>query len=159
VANSALGDLRRVGLESRRELSGFLMTVSLERRAVATLVKMLLPLLLMTLIVYTALYFPAGLVKEKITVAITGVLSGTVLLTAINNQLGNTGYIMAVEYAFYVFFSLGLLSIVSVLIVERLRAAGCKEAIPLVEGWTERIFLVAVMATIAGALAFRWAVT
>jgi ABC-type branched-subunit amino acid transport system substrate-binding protein len=158
VADSSLGDLRRIGLESHRELSGFLLTMSLERRSAATLIKMLLPLLLTTLIMYSALYFPAGLVKEKITVAITGVLAGTVLLTAINNQLGNIGYTMLVEYAFYVFFSLGLLSIVSVLIVERLRAAKRGDAIALVESWTERIFLLAVAATAAAALMFRWMV-
>jgi hypothetical protein len=158
VANSALGDLRRVGLESHRELSGFAMTMALERRSTTALIKMLLPLLLTTLIMYGALYFPAGLVKEKITVAITGVLAGTVLLTAINNQLGNIGYTMLVEYAFYIFFSLGLLSIVSVLIVERLRAAKRDHAIALVETWTERIFLLAVAATVAGAWAFHWAV-
>jgi branched-chain amino acid transport system substrate-binding protein len=130
----------------------------IERRSVTALIKMLLPLLLMTLIMYSALYFPAGLVKEKITVAITGVLSGTVLLTAINNQLGNTGYTMAVEYAFYVFFGLGLLSIVSVLFAERLRAAKRIGAISVVEGWTEGIFVLAVAATIIGGLAFRWIV-
>ena len=126
--------------------------MTFERRSLATLVKMLLPLLLMTLILYSALYFPAALVKEKITVAITGVLSGTVLLSAVNNQLGNTGYTMAVEYAFYVFFSLGLLSIVSVLIAERLRAAKRLQAIPVVESWTERIFLATVGVTAIGAL-------
>jgi branched-chain amino acid transport system substrate-binding protein len=158
VADSALGDLRRVGLESHRELSGFALTMTLERRSLATLIKMLLPLLLLALILYSALYFPAALVKEKITVAITGVLSGTVLLTAINNQLGNTGHTMAVEYAFYVFFGLGLLSIVSVLITERLRAAKRATAIPLIESWTEALFLLAVAATIAAAFAFRWLV-
>lgn len=122
VTDSPLGDPTRVGVESQRELSGFLITIELQRRTVATLAKNLLPLLLLTLIMYASLYFPAALVKEKVTVAITGALSGAVLLTAINSQLGSVGYTIAVEYIFYVFFALSLLCILSVLTIERLRA-------------------------------------
>ena len=70
----------------------------------------------------------------------------------------NIGHTMLVEYAFYVFFSLGLLSIVSVLIAERSRAAKRGDAIPLVQSWTERKFLLAVAATAAAALVLRWTV-
>ena len=48
----------------------------------------------------------------------------TVLLSAINSQLGNVGYVIAVEYGFYVFFSLCLLCILTVLIAERQRIVG-----------------------------------
>jgi branched-chain amino acid transport system substrate-binding protein len=51
-------------------------------------------------------------------------LSGAVLLTSINGQLGGVGYTVAVEYAFYVFFGLSTLCIVSVLAAERFRVAG-----------------------------------
>ncbi|NJM11401.1 MAG: hypothetical protein HC889_05535 [Synechococcaceae cyanobacterium SM1_2_3] len=100
MTHSALGDPRRTGVESYRELSGFLVTVEVARRAVATLVKSLLPLLLMTLIMYASLYFPSALLKEKVSVAITGALSGAVLLSSINSQLGGIGYTIAVEYVF-----------------------------------------------------------
>jgi branched-chain amino acid transport system substrate-binding protein len=156
VTDSALGDPRRVGAESYRELSGFLVTIGVERRAVATLAKTLLPLLLMTLIMFASLYFPAALVKEKVTVAITGALSGAVLLTAINSQLGGIGYTVAVEYAFYVFFGLSLLCIVSVLAVERLRAAGQNATGIVVERSTRVVFLAGVALTLAGALALYW---
>jgi branched-chain amino acid transport system substrate-binding protein len=82
VTESALGDPRRVGAESYRELSGFLVAVDLDRRATATLTETLLPLLLMTLILYGSLHFPPTLVKEKVTVAVTAALSGAVLLKA-----------------------------------------------------------------------------
>jgi hypothetical protein len=75
VTESALGDPRRLGAESYRELSGFLVSVHLHRRAFAALAKTLLPLVLMTLILYASLYFPVALVKEKVTVAITAALS------------------------------------------------------------------------------------
>jgi branched-chain amino acid transport system substrate-binding protein len=153
VTASALGDPRRVGAESYRELSGFLVSIDLHRRTLATLAKTLLPLVLMTLIMYASLYFPVALVKEKVTVAITAALSGAVLLTAINSQLGSIGYTIMVEYAFFVFFGLSTLCIVSVLAAERLRAAGRGGTAALTERWTRYIFLFAVVGTLAGALA------
>ncbi len=151
VTDSALGDPRRVGAESYRELSGYLVAVDVQRRALATLFKNMLPLLMMTMVMYASLYFPVALVKEKVTVAVTGALSGAVLLTAINSQLGNIGYTIAVEYAFFVFFGLSLLCIVSVLGAERLRAAGRTRIAVQTERWTSAAFLVAVGVTIAGA--------
>jgi ABC-type branched-subunit amino acid transport system substrate-binding protein len=124
VTASALGDPRLVGLERMRELSGFNLSVDVHRRVLATLAKTLLPLGLMALIMFASLYFPPALVKEKVTVAITAALSGAVLLTSINSQLGSIGYIIAVEYGFYIFFGLCLLCIVAVLSAERFRAAG-----------------------------------
>jgi hypothetical protein len=56
-------------------------------------------------------------------VAIIAALSGAVL-TTINRQLGYTCDMVAVEYAFYVFFALSTLWIVSSLVAERLRVAG-----------------------------------
>jgi len=123
----------------------------------STLVKSLLPLLLMTVIMFASLKFPHPLVKEKITVAVTAALSGAVLLTAINAQLGSVGYTIAVEYAFYVFFGLSVLCIISVLIAERLRVADRAGVAVHVERSTQVVFLVAVALTVAGAvaLAFR----
>jgi hypothetical protein len=95
--------------------------VELRRRTIVTLAKTLLPLLIMTLIMLASLYFPRALVKGKITVVVTAALSGAALLAAVNSQLGSVGYTMAVECAFYIFSTLYLLCIVSVLAAERLR--------------------------------------
>jgi branched-chain amino acid transport system substrate-binding protein len=146
VTDSALGDPSRTGVESYRELSGFKMTIDVRRRALATLGKTLLPLGLMTLIMFASLYFPVALVKEKVTVAITAALSGAVLLTAINSQLGGVGYTIAVEYVFYAYFGLSLLCIVSVLSAERLRAAGRAVAARQTEMWTRVALLIVVAA-------------
>jgi hypothetical protein len=108
VTKSALGDPQLVGLECVRELSGFNVSVELRRRVIATVAKTLFLLGLMALIMCASLYFPATLVKEKVTVAITGALSEAVLLSSINLQLGNVGYVIAVECGFYVFFILCL---------------------------------------------------
>jgi ABC-type branched-subunit amino acid transport system substrate-binding protein len=148
VTNSALGDLRRVGLVTPRELSGFLVTFELQRRTTATLVKMLLPMLLMTIVMYSTLHFPHALTKEKVTVAVTAALSGAVLLASVNSQLGGVGYTIAVEYAFYVFLALGLLCIVYVMAFESLRLAGHEAAASRVEQATRMVFLAAVVVTV-----------
>ena len=101
-----------------------------------------------------ALWFPHALVKEKITVAITGALSGAVLLSSVNSQLGAVGYTMAMEYVFYVFFALCLLCILSVLAAERLRVAGRGRAAGRTETLTRAIFV----ATMLGVVAAAWVV-
>ena len=158
VTESALGNPRLVGVNRVRELSGFNLTIEMRRRVVATLAKTLLPLGLMALIMYASLYFPVGLVKEKVTVAITAALSGAVLLSAINSQLGNVGYVIAVEYVFYLLFTLCLLCIVSVLTAEQLRVAGRKEIATMTERSTRALFLVAIAGTALAAwvVSSRW---
>jgi branched-chain amino acid transport system substrate-binding protein len=154
VTQSALGDPRLVGLERVRELSGFGLTVELRRRVLATLAKTLLPLGLMALIMYVALHFPAAHVEAKVAVVVTG----AVLLSSINSQLGNVGYVIAIEYGFYSFFVLCLLSIVSVLAAEHLREAGRLPAALAVARHGRYLFATGVAAMIAVAwLAFaRW---
>ena len=158
VTESALGNPRLVGAERVRELSGFNLEVALRRRVVATLAKTLLPLGLMALIMFASLYFPVGLVKEKVTIAITAALSGAVLLSAINAQLGNVGYVLAVEYVFYIFFALSLLCIVSVLAAEQFRVAGSKTVAIAAERATRALFLLAMLGTVSAAwlVSSRW---
>jgi len=153
VTDSALGDPSRIQLESYRELSGFQLTIEVRRRALATLAKTLLPLLLLTAIMFASLYFPRRLVSDKITVAITAALSGAVLLVSINNQLGGVGYTVAVEYAFYTFFGLSTLCIVSVLAAERLRVAGRKKMAVRIETWTHVLFVAVLIGVVIGAAA------
>jgi branched-chain amino acid transport system substrate-binding protein len=152
VTDSALGNPRLVGVERTRELSGYRVDVELLRRTVATLAKTLLPLGIMTLIMFGSLWFPYGLVKEKITVAVTAALSGAVLLAAVNSQLGSIGYTMAVEYVFYVFFVLCLLCIVAVLAAERLRVVGHGVAAAWAENVTRLLFLIAMIGTVVAAV-------
>jgi branched-chain amino acid transport system substrate-binding protein len=154
VTPSALGDPTLIGAERVRELSGFRFEVELRRRTGATLAKSLLPIGLMTLMMFASLWFPAALVRDKIVMTVTGALSGAVLLGSINSQLGNVAYTMDVEYAFYVFFALALLCTLSVSVAERLRVRRRERAASLVEHATRLVFFLAVCATaVAGWLA------
>ncbi|EDY20967.1 Extracellular ligand-binding receptor [Chthoniobacter flavus Ellin428] len=155
VAKSSLGDPLRIGLQNYRELSGHAVTIELQRRSLTTLMKTLLPLWLMTCILYASLYFPPVLVQPKIGVAMTAVLTGMVLLNLVNSQLGAIGYTVAVEYAFYVYFALGLLQIVSVLLSEHLRGLGRTAAADRSDRWTRVLFIGAVVGLIAAAVIYE----
>jgi hypothetical protein len=151
VTDSALGNQRRVGVQAVREVNGLQVIVEVSRHILSTLAKTLLPLALLTLIMYASLHFPHGLVKEKVTVAITAALSGAVLLAAINAQLGSVGYLIAVEFIFYIFFALCLLCIVSVLAAERLRAAGKTPIAVRTEAWTRMAYVAVTLTTMIAA--------
>jgi hypothetical protein len=154
VTPSALGDLRRLGLKTPRELSGFVVAYDVQRRTGAALVKMLLPMLLMTVIMYATLHFPDALTKEKVTVAVTAALSGAVLLSSVNNQLGGVGYTLLAEYAFYAFFALGLLCILYVAACEALRQNGRTAHAARVQVATRAVFLTSVAALVAATALF-----
>jgi hypothetical protein len=112
----------------------------------------------MTAIMFASLYFPHGLVKEKVTVAVTAALSGAVLLSSVNTQLGGIGYTIAIEYVFYVFFALCLLCIVSILTAERLRVGKREAAARQTETLTHALFVLMIKATAAAAwfASVRW---
>ena len=152
VTNSALGNPELVGVERQRELSGFLVTVEIERRALTTLAKSLLPLLIMSLILFASLFFPVELINQKVTVAVTGALSGAVLLTNINNQLGGIGYTIALEYVFYLFFLLTLSAILSAMVTTKLRVANRAKAAKRIERFTRLFFVTIVAGVFVGAL-------
>jgi hypothetical protein len=137
VTRSSLGDPRRVATESYRELSGFIAIFEVKRLALSTVVKTLMPLLLMTLIIYTTLHFPPVLIKEKV---------------ATNSQLGNVGYTIAIEYAFFVFFGLTTFSIVAALTAQHMRHIKQNAMAVATERGTRVIFALAVAGVIAGAI-------
>jgi len=104
------------------QFSGFDVVIGAKRWAFVFLVKTLLPLVLLVLVVYVTLFFPVTLITERLTIAVSALLASAVLLTAINAQLTDVGYTTAIEYGFYVFFSLCLLCVISGLVAERLQA-------------------------------------
>lgn len=149
VSRSGLGDPALVGFDRKRELSGFAMQIEVQRDIGTTLIKTLLPIGLMTLIMFATLYFPPALAAAKVTVAITAGLSGAVLLSSINSQLGNVGYVIAAEYGFYVFFALCLLCIITALVGEKRRLE--ERSTLIVDRAGRALFLLGFVGTIAAA--------
>jgi ABC-type branched-subunit amino acid transport system substrate-binding protein len=154
VTHSGLGNPRLEGLEQVRELSGFSLNMVVRRRVLTTLMKNLLPLVLMTLIAYSTLHFPPHLLKEKVTVTVTAALAGAVLLSSINSQLGGVGYVLAVEYLFYVFFALCFFCILTFVLTERMRVLKHTARIARAELVSRSVYLGILSATVIMSVTF-----
>ena len=103
----------------------------------------------MSLITFASLFFPPAQVMEKVSVAITGALSGAVLLDSLHSQLGNVGYTVVAEYVFYANFGLALMSIIAVLVTLRLRSDGRDGAALAVDRATQVIYFLTASAVAA----------
>ena len=127
---STEGNPQFFNAENRVDYPGLSVTMTLQRRSLIFLVKNLLPLMLLALVPMMTLYFPTNLVKERPPVAVSGIITGVVLLVGANNQLPEVGYTTALEYVFYLFFGLTLFTIVVGIVSDRLllqrEKAGCK---------------------------------
>ncbi len=85
------------------QYSEFRTGLSLERDVRSFLIKNLLPLLLLTIVTYSALWFPADQAGNRIKLLLTGLLTSSVMLSSLSGQLPDIGYTVAIEWGFYVY--------------------------------------------------------
>jgi hypothetical protein len=103
---SALGDPYFVAGTSGVTYSVFASTVEISRDVSSFLVKNLLPLILLSLVVYISLWIPLKDHTARISLAVTGILTGAVMLNTVTNSLPSVDYTVAIEWAYYVFIAL-----------------------------------------------------
>ena len=129
---STEGNPQLFNTDNRVDYSGLKVSVTLQRRPLIFLIKNLLPVILLSLVPLTTLYFPRRLSKERPPVAVSALISGTVLLVGVYRQLPEIGYTVAIECLFYIFFGLSLSAIVVGIIGDRLTIEGkTKQALRL----------------------------
>jgi branched-chain amino acid transport system substrate-binding protein len=119
--DSDLGDRRLAIWQQQRSYPGGLAELTIVRRGLPYVVKNLIPLIVLAAAVLVSLYFPATLMKERVTVPITCILSGAVLLLSINRGLPEVAYTTSIEKLFYWFFMGCFLSLCLALALELLR--------------------------------------
>lgn len=146
---STEGDPRLFDTNNRIDYPGLSATITLQRRSLVFLVKNLLPLMMLMLVPKIVLYFPPKLSKERPPVVVSTLISGTVLLVGLYNQLPDVGYSTALEYAFYVFFGLSLFSILVGIVSDRLLLAKQNEAAKQLDYAARTIYVLVVLFTIA----------
>ena len=153
---STEGDPRLFSTNNRLDYSGLSATVTLQRRSLVFLVKNLLPLFVLMLVPMATLYFPERISKDRPPVTVAALISGTVLLVGVNNQLPEVGYTVALEYFFYFFFGLSLFAISVAIIADRLKLKGHKLIAERIDLATRIIYvLIIVMTVFVYWLAFR----
>src|SRR5262249_56981785 len=125
-SGSTIGKASLFGAEAKTEFAGFDAAIMLRRTSAIYMLKNLLPLFLLVLVVFATLFFPETMFRERVTIPVTAILTSAVLLLAVDNQLGDVGYTVAVEKIFYVFFALCLMVMLAGFGHARLRHAGRK---------------------------------
>jgi branched-chain amino acid transport system substrate-binding protein len=120
------------------------------------MIKTLMPLFLLVAVVFATLFFPNSLSKERTTIPVTGILTSAVLMIAINSQLPPIGYTVSIEYVFYVFFGLCLMSMIAGFLQERLRIAGNVRAAAWTDETVRVLYVIVVFATL-GEFIWRYA--
>lgn len=101
------------------QFSEFRILITIERDVQAYLVKTLLPLALLSLVTYIALWFPAEQASARVGFAITALLSSSVMLNTISGQLPDIGYTVAIEWGYYVYIGLSAATVLLTIAVDR----------------------------------------
>jgi hypothetical protein len=99
--------------------SEFQVSMETGRDVNAFLSKNLLPLTLLTLVTYIAIWFPAEQAGARIGFAITALLSSSVMLNSIATQLPAIGYNVAIEWGYYAYIGLSALLVLLTIAVDR----------------------------------------
>ncbi|MGC4104771.1 MAG: ABC transporter substrate-binding protein [Thermomicrobiales bacterium] len=101
------------------QYSEFRAVIDIGRDVNRFLIKNLLPLLLLTLVTYIAIWFPAEQAGARVGFAITALLSSSVMLNSIASQLPDIGYTVAIEWGYYVYIGLSAVLVLLTIAVDR----------------------------------------
>lgn len=79
--------------------------VTISRDTASFLVKNVLPLALLVIVTFMALWLPFS-ESARVTFSVTGILTGAVMLNSVTSSLRNVEYTVAIEWAYYAFIAL-----------------------------------------------------
>ena len=95
-------------------------TNTISRDVFSFLVKNLLPLFLLTIVVYVSLWYPYKDATARLSFGVTGIRTGAVMLNSVTSSLPSVDYTVAIEWAYYAFIALSGLCIIGTLVGRRL---------------------------------------
>ncbi|NTV62631.1 MAG: ABC transporter substrate-binding protein [Oscillochloris sp.] len=156
ITNSNLGNPTSSDLNAQLDLSGFVVTVDLERQGLIAFSNTVLPLIVLSVLMFGSLFLPSVMVSERVLVAAIAALCGMMPLTALNNQLGSVGYTIMLGNVFYVYFGLALLCGITALGAWRLRTWAYGQIAAQLEIGTRIVFLVTISITVALTMLYLW---
>src|SRR3954453_23983185 len=148
-SGSTLGKPSLFEARARTEYAGFNAAVVLRRNFGIFILKTLLPLFLLVLVVFATLFFPETLFRERITLPVTAILTSAVLLVSVNSQLGDVGYMVAIEIVFYVFFGLCLMAMAAGFGHEQLRQRGQGHLAAVLDRSAQVVYVATVIGVVA----------
>ena len=147
---SSFGDPRLFGREVKLDFSEFHIDIPLGHDLLSFLLRNVLPLGLILAILYISLFFShEDQTTDRVTTAVTVLLTAAVLLSAIYAGLPEVGYTVAIEYGFYLFFALSLGAVFLALIGSRLYKSGNEEILTKLDLVARIAFPVIVLVVVA----------
>ena len=147
--SSTIGKPELFDTANRIEYGAYATDIIVSRYALAFMVKTMIPLFLLTVVVFVTMFFPHTLGKERTTIPVTAILTSAVLLVSIGNQLPPLGYTVTLEYVFYVFFALCLMAMFAGFLTETLRNRQLKRHVAVIDMIARTTYLATVLATAA----------
>ena len=150
VSNSTRGRTAFFDTPARIDYPGFSEHIIMRRRYSVFMLKSMVALGLLTLVVFSTLFLSSTFSKERLTIPVTAILASAVLLTGINNQVSDVGYVMAIEYAFYIFFALCLFVMVTTIVEHP------KDTLKKLPARLNSYAKVGYIATVFGTLLYFW---
>ena len=111
--------LENDGAHAFAQFSKFVTEITMQRDVRGFLIKHLMPLALLALVTYLALFLAPDQSGTRIGFAVTSILTASVLLESVTGPLG-VGYIVAIEWAFYVYIALSAALVFGNIAIERL---------------------------------------
>lgn len=114
----------------------------------AFLSKNLLPLTLLTLVTYIAIWFPAEQAGARIGFAITALLSSSVMLNSVSTQLPAIGYNVAIEWGYYAYIGLSALLVLLTIAVDRSFKAKRRARTRLLDNYIRIMYPLAIAAIV-----------
>ena len=118
--DQTLGDPSAAGTAQGLTYSQMVADTLVSRDVTSFLIKNLLPLVLLALVTYVALWYPFEDAGTRVSFGITGILTGAVLLSGVTASLPSVDYTVAIEWAFYAFIVLSGLLVLGSLAGQRL---------------------------------------
>lgn len=107
------------GAPGYRQVSTYQVQIDYARDVRAFLIKNMLPLALLALVTYFSIYFAPANATTRISLAITSVLTASVMLQSVWNSLPNVGYTVAIEWLYYVYIGLSAALVLISITVDR----------------------------------------
>jgi ABC-type branched-subunit amino acid transport system substrate-binding protein len=92
----------------------------ISRDVTSFLIKNLLPLILLSMVTYVALWYPYKDATARISFGVTGILTGAVMLNSVTSSLPAVDYTVAIQWAYYAFILLSGLCVLGALIGRQL---------------------------------------
>jgi len=119
VTRSMLGN-PSIGSTDKRELSGFQMTVDIQRGLMAALAKNLLPFVTLSALLYASLFFRHSIIAERVALSIGVALAAAFLLVGLDSQLGQVSTTL-LDYLYLLLLVMSLFNVFAVIVSESRR--------------------------------------